>query len=572
MTQPPAAVSHQSPQYDLSLIAQALDNTTSTTDEVRAQCPCCAAGSSGSGPLSIRLSLAGKPIYYCHAEQCDWKVISDAVNKRLGIEPWVGHAQRSKGERTGPSMPMAEYEYGPEAPDGLAGQTKKVFRAWQDGDKKVWGQGTNQGLHLLFWREGTYHQTSKSDLVVVCEGEKAAASLSRTRVETASWCGGTASVGKCNLSRLDGKTVLIWADCDPPGLKAARILKNRLLGADPTRLVRIYAPVGEWGSDAADYGNPQLHLSRLIVGDELREAGKLLPDQFVLRPQRSTEYEDFIYANRLIGWRLRFNLRNRAYEATSAQSPQPSDWEPISKADGWLALQQRDLAIHIRRWEESTDPKEGEKMIEFTPLYYKDVQIKKMLAGAMEFNRRQGGADDVADWLLDLPEWDGVERIRQFLSDHFGAQDTEINQWASTALFVQLIKRTLEVPCRWRGIPILVGPQFGGKSALMQYLLPEYLRRYIVLELNLAAQSKSMVEQFMGCALVELSEMAGINRAGLEKYKSFVTLPYDRQRLPYRSDAETIDRRCAFVGTMNDGATIPHDPKRQHPVDMRGMP
>ena len=43
----------------------------------------------------------------------------------------------------------------------------------------------------------------------------------------------------------------------------------------------------------------------------------------------------------------------------------------------------------------------------------------------------------------------------------------------------------------------------------------------------------------MGCALVELSEMAGINRAGLEKYKSFVTLPYDRQRLPYRSDAET---------------------------------
>ena len=110
---------------------------------------------------------------------CDWKAISDAVNKRLGIEPWVGHAQRSKGERTGPSMPMAEYEYGPEAPDGLAGQTKKVFRAWTDGGKKVWGVGTNQGLHLLFWREGTYYQTSESDLVVIiCEGEKAAASLS----------------------------------------------------------------------------------------------------------------------------------------------------------------------------------------------------------------------------------------------------------------------------------------------------------------------------------------------------------------------------------------------------------
>ena len=37
-----------------------------------------------------------------------------------------------------------------------------------------------------------------------------------------------------------------------------------------------------------------------------------------------------------------------------------------------------------------------------------------------------------------------------------------------------------------------------------------------------------------------------MNRAGLDKVKSFITLPYDRQRLPYRSDAEQVDRRCAF--------------------------
>ena len=203
----------------------------------------------------MRLSQSGKPIYHCHAQQCDWRAISDAVNNRLGIEPWVGHAQRKQGERTGASMPMAEYEYGPEAPDGLAGQTKKVYRAWKDGAKIVWGKGLNTGLHMLFWREGTYHQTSESPLIVVCEGEKAAAFLSRAGVETACWCGGTASVGKCNVSRLDGKTVLIWADCDESGLKAARTIKRRLLAADARRPVRIYAPVGEWGSDAADYDN-----------------------------------------------------------------------------------------------------------------------------------------------------------------------------------------------------------------------------------------------------------------------------------------------------------------------------
>ena len=543
------------PQYDLSLIAQVLDNTTIADDEVRSQCPICATGSSGSGPLSVRLSSSGKPIYYCHAEQCDWPAISDAVNNRLGIEPWVGHAQRKQGERTGASMPMAEYEYGPEAPDGLAGQTKKVYRTWKDGVKLVWGKGPNQGLHMLFWREGTYHQASENLLVVVCEGEKAAAFLSRAGIETACWCGGTASADKCDVSHLEGKTVLIWADADPSGLKAVQTLKRRLLAVDARRSVCIYAPVGEWGSDAADYDNARLHLARLIAGEELTPVGDLLPNKFVLFPKRATEYEDFIHANRLIGWRLRFNLRNRAYEATQAPSPKPSDWEPISKADGWLALQQRDLASAISRWEEDEKGQGG-----FAPLYYKDAPIKKKLAGAMELHRRDGGSDDVAEWLEGLPEWDGVERIKQFLSDHFGAEATQLNQWASAALFVQIVKRTMEVPCRWRGIPILIGPQFTGKSALVQHLLPQFLWRYVVLELNLAEQSKSMVEQFLGCAVVELSEMAGHNRAGLEKTKSFVTLPYDRQRLPYRTDAETVDRRCAFIGTMNEGSVMPHDP------------
>ena len=92
--------SQAQPQYDLALIAQVLDHVTRQPDELRAQCPVCAAGSSGSGPLSVKLSSANKPIYYCHASQCDWKTISDQVNNRLGIEPWVGHAQRQLGERT----------------------------------------------------------------------------------------------------------------------------------------------------------------------------------------------------------------------------------------------------------------------------------------------------------------------------------------------------------------------------------------------------------------------------------------------------------------------------------------
>ena len=190
----------QPPQYDLSLIAQVLDNTTITADEVRAQCPVCATGSSGSGPLSVRLSsIRQAHLLLPRRRSAIGRPFRTQVNNRLGIEPWVGHAQRKQGERTGPAMPLAEYEYGPHAPDGLTGQTKKVYRVWKEGAKKVWGKGANQGLHMLFWREGTYHQTSESQLVVVCEGEKAAAFLSRAGIEAACWCGGTGSADKCDL-------------------------------------------------------------------------------------------------------------------------------------------------------------------------------------------------------------------------------------------------------------------------------------------------------------------------------------------------------------------------------------
>ena len=179
-SRPNHAPSQSQPQYDLTLIAQVLDHVSRpSADELRAQCPICATGSSGSGPLSVKLSQANKPIYYCHAQQCDWKAISDQVNNRLGVEPWVGHAQRQLGERTGPKVPLAEYEYGPQAPDGLAGQKKRVYRAWKEGEKKVWGKGTNRGLHVLVWREGGYCQSSQSPdgLIILCEGEKAAAFL-----------------------------------------------------------------------------------------------------------------------------------------------------------------------------------------------------------------------------------------------------------------------------------------------------------------------------------------------------------------------------------------------------------
>ena len=68
------------------------------------------------------------------------------------------------------------------------------------------------------------------------------------------------------------------------------------------------------------------------------------------------------------------------------------------------------------------------RMANLPPLHYKDAQIKKQLAGAMEWHRRRrGGVDDVAEWLNSLPAHDGQPRVEHFLMDHFEAADTPLN-------------------------------------------------------------------------------------------------------------------------------------------------
>ncbi len=77
------------------------------------------------------------------------------------------------------------------------------------------------GLEKLF-------QDRKTVLIV--EGEKAADAASKLLPEytVISWLGGTNSADKVDWKALEGRKVVIWPDCDEPGMKAARTIAGRL--------------------------------------------------------------------------------------------------------------------------------------------------------------------------------------------------------------------------------------------------------------------------------------------------------------------------------------------------------
>ena len=169
--------------------------------------------------------------------------------------------------------------------------------------------------------------------------------------------------------------------------------------------------------------------------------------------------------------------------------------------------------------------------------------------------------DPFKEYLDSIPPWDGKKRLSPLLCDLFKAEGDALVRWAGAYIFLAVIQRTSQPGCKLREIPVLIGPQGCGKSALLRNIFPrEHRDTWYGGELDLSASPKRRVEALLRRALVELSEMAGANRAEIGKLKSFLTLEDDGSiRLSYDRRPSNLPRRCAFVGTSNDPQCLPAD-------------
>ena len=170
--------------------------------------------------------------------------------------------------------------------------------------------------------------------------------------------------------------------------------------------------------------------------------------------------------------------------------------------------------------------------------------------------------DPFLEWLDERPEWDKRERLDGYLDELFGAGRSQLVQWAGAFLFCGCVKRAYSPGAMLAEMPVLVGAQGIGKSALLRNLFPpEYADDWTTDGLHLAADPKVRAEALQGRVVVEAGEMAGANRADLESLKSFISRQDDGGiRLAWRSDPEPSPRRCIIVGTTNRTDVLPNDP------------
>lgn len=257
---------------------------------------------------------------------------------------------------------------------------------------------------------------------------------------------------------------------------------------------------------------------------------------------------------------VRFNLRSRRVE-----------WNGIGPPDDakWHAVNSRSLAELRTRIAERFFVK-GAEGKPAAPLYYGREAFADQL-DALLYHKE---FDPLEHWLVSVPTWDGQERLAGLIFELFDTTAGQLAIWASRYLVLAVIQRTFEPGCKLDEIPVFIGGQGIGKSAMLQSILPPDIPDLFGDALRWDASGKEMVEAVQGCAIVEVSEMAGRRRAEIEHIKSFITRRDDGHvRLAYAAGTEPLPRRFVMAATTNNETDLPNDPsgnRRFVPVPLAG--
>ena len=170
----------------------------------------------------------------------------------------------------------------------------------------------------------------------------------------------------------------------------------------------------------------------------------------------------------------------------------------------------------------------------------------------------------VTDYLLQLPpSREPVEFLWTWINElwDFDA-DPHLVAWVSQYLFLGPVQRSLEPGCKLDEMPVLVGPQNCGKSALCESIAPLGYGDLFTDDVDFRHSDKTITEALQGKLVVELSEMKGITYRDLDSLKAFITRRDDGvgKRLAYARRAESMPRRCVLAGTSNPDNVLPADP------------
>lgn len=156
----------------------------------------------------------------------------------------------------------------------------------------------------------------------------------------------------------------------------------------------------------------------------------------------------------------------------------------------------------------------------------------------------------VEEYLFDLPNWDGQDRIRA-LADCVPCENKEWKDFFYI-WFLSMVAHWLQMDREHANStsPLLVGPQGCRKSTFCQNLLPPELRPYYVdgIDLGSRKDAEMALNRF---ALINLDEFDSIPASRQPYLKNLLQKAKVTLRKPYGGNVEEMRRFASFIATSN---------------------
>jgi predicted P-loop ATPase len=170
----------------------------------------------------------------------------------------------------------------------------------------------------------------------------------------------------------------------------------------------------------------------------------------------------------------------------------------------------------------------------------------------------------VADYLGGL-EWDGTERIHDWLVRYGGAEDTTINRTFGAKWLISAVARGFEPGCQVDTCLILKGRTGTKKTSLFRILFGQW---FATLGDDLA--DKDARQNLRGLWGTELGELDSLRRTTINTAKRYLSENSDYYRASYDRGPKRRPRRNVFCGTTNEDAPLADvtGDRRFWPVDI----
>ncbi len=181
---------------------------------------------------------------------------------------------------------------------------------------------------------------------------------------------------------------------------------------------------------------------------------------------------------------------------------------------------------------------------------------------------------EVRDYLAKL-QWDGVSRLRSWLTRYLLVPDSEYVQLAGFKWLLGAVGRVMKPGCKMDNVLILEGVQDAGKSAAFRTLFGQQW----FTDANIVIGDKDAFAVMAGKWVIELAELDALSKSDSSNAKRFFTTAVDTYRPPYAKRAIDVPRQSVFAGTVNFDTYLKDESgnrrywpvKAGAPLDLKGL-